>query len=102
MITTTYLLFNISNLWKKTVSQITHTYLSSPVNMKRKGKKLKKQIMTNADETTAQTENEGLPQQEVDAMNEEQPEREPDDMANAHAAPNERNSEGEQGYRWPR
>ncbi|ROI16652.1 hypothetical protein DPX16_22629 [Anabarilius grahami] len=56
----------------------------------------------NADETTAQTENEDLPQQEGDAMNEEQPVEPPDDVADASAAPDESNSEGEQGYRWPR
>lgn len=60
------------------------------------------QEMTNEYETTVQMENEGLSQQEVDAMNAEQPEVEPDDMADAHVTPNERNREGEQGYRWPR
>lgn len=58
--------------------------------------------ITNADKTIAQTKNEGLPQQEGDAMDEEQPVGQSDDVADAHAAPEESNSEGEQGYRWPR
>ncbi|GAA6106509.1 uncharacterized protein LOC110004405 isoform X1 [Tachysurus ichikawai] len=57
--------------------------------------------ITNADET-AQTMIEFSPQQEGNAMDEEQPVGQPDDVADAHAALGERNGEGEQGYRWPR
>lgn len=58
--------------------------------------------ITSVDETAAQTGNDGLPQQEGDAMNEEQPVGQPDDEADAHAVPGECNSEGEQVDRWPR